>query len=172
MSQVRNKPSRVPAPLSVHFSRFLLVLLTFPAFAGFPLWAANTPTVTTLSVSPATSVPAGTILTLTATVTSGGSLSVHKALTTTAVTAPATSKAGTAFTVTFTVNPQYAGTPSGTVTVTSNDPLNTACSGTLAAGAGSCTMNITTKGTWTLTASYGGDSNFSGSSGTDQHHAN
>lgn len=51
--------------------------------------------------------------------------------------------------------------PTGNVTV--SDGVNS-CSGTVAAGA--CNLALATVGTRTLTATYGGDTNFNGSSGT------
>jgi hypothetical protein len=62
-----------------------------------------------------------------------------------------------------TANPP-GGTPTGSVTV--SDGVNT-CSDTVATG--SCSLLLTTIGARTLTATYAGDSNFNGSSGTASH---
>jgi uncharacterized repeat protein (TIGR01451 family) len=53
------------------------------------------------------------------------------------------------------------GTPTGSVQVTAT--TGESCSATLASGAGSCSITFTTTGPRTLTAVYGGDTNFSGS---------
>lgn len=104
-----------------------------------------------------------------------GALSVNKATTLTTVTDPGNVKAGTAFTVPFSVAAQISGTPTGSVTVTATDSSGTpvtSCSSPLTNGAGSCTMTIGTKGFYTLTAVYSGDSNFLTSNGVASHHAN
>jgi hypothetical protein len=61
-----------------------------------------------------------------------------------------------------TVNPPGGGTPSGTATVTDGAGAN--CAVTLPAT--SCSLTSATVGTKTLTATYSGDANFNGSSGT------
>jgi hypothetical protein len=67
--------------------------------------------------------------------------------------------------VSFTVAPQFGGTPTGTVTVSINDGSGKMCSGSVASGG--CTIqNLTRAGNWTITASYPGDTNFTASSGT------
>jgi uncharacterized repeat protein (TIGR01451 family) len=94
-------------------------------------------------------------------------ITVNRASTTTTITsvAPNPSFAGEAILVTYTVNPVApgAGTPTGTVTV--SDGVDS-CSAMV--GAGQCTLNLTTQGARTLTATYAGDTNFnsSASSGT------
>jgi hypothetical protein len=57
-------------------------------------------------------------------------------------------------------------TPTGSVMVTGAD---TTCTITLAAGSGSCNVIFSTAGARVLTATYSGDSNYSGSSDTDAH---
>ncbi len=51
--------------------------------------------------------------------------------------------------------------PTGKVTVNASNGQS--CSGTLAAGAGHCTITFNTSGTITLTGTYGGSTNNSGS---------
>ena len=106
------------------------------------------------------------IISFTATNTAGNdtqnfTLTVNTATTTTAITAhtPNPSVTGQAVTVSFSVTPQFSGTPTGTVTV--SDGTGDSCLATLPAT--SCALTPTTSGTKTLTATYGGDSNFSGS---------
>ena len=93
--------------------------------------------------------------------------------TTTTITSdtPDPSVTGESITVNFTVaaTPPGMGTPTGSVTV--SDGVNS-CSGPLSAGAGSCMLSLFTAGARTLTASYPGDANFNGSSGTDSHTVN
>lgn len=50
--------------------------------------------------------------------------------------------------------------PTGSVTVTASTLEN--CTGTLTAGAGSCSLTFLTTGTRTMTAAYNGDTNFLG----------
>jgi len=65
---------------------------------------------------------------------------------------------------TVTVNSPGSGTPTGDVTV--SDGVDS-CLATVAAG--SCTMALNTLGTRSLTATYPGDTNFNGSSDTENH---
>jgi titin len=99
---------------------------------------------------------------------------VNKANTTTTITSanPNPSVVGQPYTVSFTVAAQSpgSGTPTGTVTV--SDGTGATCSGTLSGGSGSCQLTSTTAGAKTLTATYGGDSNFNSSSGTAAHQVN
>jgi len=69
--------------------------------------------------------------------------------------------------VSFSVVPvaPAVGTPSGTVTVTNG--AGASCSATLPTG--TCSLTLGSIGTVTLTATYGGNAQFSGSSGTRQH---
>ena len=53
------------------------------------------------------------------------------------------------------------GTPTGTVSVSDGTQ---SCTITLVGGTGSCTLVETAPGGYTFTATYGGDTNFSGSS--------
>ncbi len=84
---------------------------------------------------------------------------VNAAATTTTITAdtPDPSGVGEAVTVTFTVT-SIGGTPTGNVTVSDG---TVSCVATVAAG--SCSLTPTTVGAKTLTATYAGDANFSGS---------
>ena len=80
---------------------------------------------------------------------------------------PDPSAPGQPFTVTVAVT-GVVGTPSGAVTVTvSGDPDS--CAAMLAAGSGSCSLTLSTPGTYTLTATYGGDGAFAASSATEAH---
>jgi hypothetical protein len=81
--------------------------------------------------------------------------------------APAPSGLGQAVMVSFTVAPAApaSGTPTGTVTVT--DGSGGSCSATLPVG--SCSFAPASAGTLTLTATYSGDTFYSGSSGTRSH---
>ncbi|MGB8590023.1 MAG: choice-of-anchor D domain-containing protein [Candidatus Acidiferrales bacterium] len=94
-------------------------------------------------------------------------VTAQKASSTTTITSntPSTSTAGNPVSVGFLV--AGGGTPTGSVTVTATQSPNTVtCSGLLSGGAGSCSVTLSTAGMWTLTASYGGDTNFNGSSTT------
>ena len=108
--------------------------------------------------------------------------SVGQASTTTSLTGhtPDPSVVGQAVTVNFTVAmaapvPTSATVqavngvgPTGTVTVTANS--GESCSPvTLSGGAGSCNLTFTSAGAKTLTATYAGDTNFTGSSDTKSH---
>lgn len=94
---------------------------------------------------------------------------VNKAGTTTTITShlPDPSYVGQSVTVAFTVtaNPPAGGTPTGTVTVSAGTD---SCSGDVATG--SCTITFTSNGTKSLTASYGGDSDFDTSTSAVETH--
>ena len=89
---------------------------------------------------------------------------VNKADTTTTITAdtpdPSNIDQTVTINVTVAVSAPGAGTPTGTVTISDGA---VSCNATLAAGAGSCTIAFATAGNRTLTATYGGDTNFNGS---------
>jgi hypothetical protein len=91
---------------------------------------------------------------------------VSKANTSTTITSvsPSTVTVGQQVKVTFgvAVSPPGGGTPTGTVTVSDGAGVN--CAATLPAT--SCSMTSVAVGAKTLTATYSGDTNFSGSSGT------
>ena len=93
---------------------------------------------------------------------------VNKADTTTSITSdsPDPSLLNQAYLVTWTVavNAPGAGTPTGTVMVSDGTD---SCSAAVAAG--QCSLTSTTVGAKTLTATYSGDTNFNGSSGTESH---
>jgi len=86
---------------------------------------------------------------------------VNPASTAISVTGPTRSRINqpTAFTFALSVNAPGAGTPTGTVTLSSGA---SSCTATLPAT--SCNLTFTTLGTRTVSASYAGDANFSGSS--------
>src|SRR5256885_8363738 len=94
------------------------------------------------------------------------SQSVGAASTTTAITThtPNPSVTGQWIAVAFTVT-SGGGTPTGNVTV-SDGTEN--CSGSVAAG--TCTLTPTAAGSKTLTAIYGGDANFAGSTSAGASH--
>ncbi len=132
--------------------------------------AGNTltqPTTTTNSSGVATGTLASAVAeskTVSATInsvaiTQTATVVVSAASTTTAITThtPNPSVTGQGVAVAFTVT-SNGGTPTGNVTV--SDGAAT-CSGTVAAG--TCTLTPTTAGSKTLTATYGGDANFAGS---------
>ncbi|HYA15883.1 MAG TPA: choice-of-anchor D domain-containing protein, partial [Bryobacteraceae bacterium] len=87
--------------------------------------------------------------------------SAQKAASTTAIISntPNPSNAGQAVAISVVVSGN--GTPTGSVQVSASTGEN--CSATLAAGAGACSITFTTSGGRTLSASYTGDGNFSGS---------
>ena len=91
---------------------------------------------------------------------------VNSTTTTTTITSdlPDPSVIGQAVTVNFTVT-SATGTPTGNVTV--SDGVDT-CVGTVAAG--TCNITLTTVGARTLTATYAGDTNFSGSTSAGTAH--
>jgi len=98
------------------------------------------------------------------------SLAISQATTVTTVTAapsPAVVGATITFTATVTTTPA-GGTPTGTVTFSAAGPGGTIAlgPGTLAAGSATVTSSTLTGGTYTITASYGGDTNNAPSSGT------
>jgi hypothetical protein len=93
---------------------------------------------------------------------------VGKAASTTTITSdlPDPSVTGQLVTVQFSVvaTPPGSGTPGGTVTV--SDGTNT-CSASVSQG--SCQLALTSAGAQNLTATYGGDANFAGSSDDEPH---
>jgi Ca2+-binding RTX toxin-like protein len=93
---------------------------------------------------------------------------VAKADTTTSITsdAPDPSVVGQGVVVKYSVTPTVgSGTPTGNVTV--SDGV-TSCTGTVAAG--QCTLTFTTAGAKSLTATYAGDPNFTGSTSASEPH--
>ncbi len=103
---------------------------------------------------------------------SAGSLAngqmVNRAGTTTTIRSdnPDPSIVGQNVVITYLVEGMSPGGADPTGTVTVSDGVNS-CSGTVIAGM--CSMALTTPGPRTLTATYAGDSNFSGSSDTEVH---
>jgi FtsP/CotA-like multicopper oxidase with cupredoxin domain len=95
-----------------------------------------------------------------------GTVKVLQAKSATAITSnkPNPSIIGQIVTITFGVAPQLSGIPTGSVTVRAS--TGETCTGTLAAGAGSCTITFAIGGARTLTAAYSGDSNFVSSAST------
>jgi large repetitive protein len=136
-----------------------------------------TPSTTTASACTSTVTPANVAIsphTITATyaadaIHSGSSaiasLTVFQDGTTTIVTAntPNPSAPGQSVSVSATVTPNLpgSGTPTGTVTV--SDGVGQTCMITLSGGAGSCSLTPAAAGSDTITATYSGDANFTGS---------
>ncbi|MEZ5426428.1 MAG: choice-of-anchor Q domain-containing protein [Pyrinomonadaceae bacterium] len=85
-------------------------------------------------------------------------------MTTITADTPDPSNEGQSVTVSYTVT-SGAGTPTGNVTVT--DGVDS-CTGTVAAG--QCSLTLNTSGSRTLTASYGGDMNFNPSTSAGEPH--
>jgi hypothetical protein len=82
---------------------------------------------------------------------------------------PDASLAGEQVVVQFTVSPKEgSGTPTGTVVVTADGDLDSE-SCTASVEAGSCSITLFTLGSRTLTATYGGDASFAGSSDEESH---
>ncbi len=100
-------------------------------------------------------------------VTQKATLVVNQASTTTTITSisPSNPTAGTKVTVDFTVSNGTTSYPTGKVTVSDNAG-DTACSATVSKGVASCKITLKTAGAVTLTATYPGDANDTGSSGT------
>ncbi len=101
---------------------------------------------------------------------------VDKANTTATITAnaPDPSNPGQPITVGFSVAVASpgAGTPTGSVTITASDGLET-CQGILINGSGNCQIRLNTPGQRFLTASYEGDNRFNSTvSGNQLHHVN
>ena len=87
--------------------------------------------------------------------------------TTTTITGDTPDPSGAGGTVTVSFRVASDGPiPTGTVTV--SDGVQS-CSGALSNGAGSCTLDLTTVGSRTLTATYGGGPGLNGSSDTEPH---
>jgi hypothetical protein len=92
---------------------------------------------------------------------------VNAAGTTTAITsdAPDPSVVGQSVIVQYSVTPSSPGTPTGNVTVSDG---TVSCTGTVATG--QCTITFTSAGAKTLTATYAGDSNYTGSTSANESH--
>src|SRR6185436_3255089 len=99
---------------------------------------------------------------------------VNQAATTTTITSdnPDPSVVGQSYSVQVTVAPVApgAGVPSGTVNVDDGD--GNICAITLSGGSGSCNLTSTSAGAKTVTATYVGDTNFTGSADTEAHTVN
>ncbi len=109
------------------------------------------------------------------TITDQASVTVQKASSTTEITSddPDPSTAGQAVVVEFTVTGSGGGTPTGNVVVTISGGTET-CSSTLVSGSGACSLPVTAAGSGpgnrrTITATYGGDAQFSGDADTENH---
>src|SRR4029077_18335712 len=102
-----------------------------------------------------------------ASASTGVSQTVNAASTSTSITSdtPDPSVAGVGFPVTFSVT-STGGTPTGNVTVSDGTQ---SCTASVAAG--SCTLTLTAAGTHTLTRTYAGDANFTGSTWAGEPHA-
>jgi len=94
-----------------------------------------------------------------------GTLMITQASTTTAISSvnPSPGMVNQPVTVTVTVAPQYGGTPSGTVTVSSGAGGPTCTTPPLSAATANCQLTFTTAGPESITATYNGDLNFFGS---------
>jgi FtsP/CotA-like multicopper oxidase with cupredoxin domain len=92
-----------------------------------------------------------------------GTVTINPATTATAILSntPNPSILGQLVKVSYSVAPQFSGTPSGSVTVTAS--TGETCTGTLTAGAGNCSLIFNTGGARTLIATYAGNANFLGS---------
>jgi hypothetical protein len=92
-----------------------------------------------------------------------GSVTISKATSRTTITAhsPNPSIIGQIVTISATVAPQFTGVATGSVSVTAT--TGESCTIALVNGAGSCSITFSTGGTRNLTATYGGDGNFLGS---------
>jgi len=127
------------------------------------LLAANSPYTVTANYSGDTSYSG-----------SSGSLSlvVSKAGSSTTASSPGNTSAGSVVTLTAAVSAVLpgSGAPGGTVvfsaTNTKTGTKVTLCTATIVSGAASCSAASPPKGSWTLSATYSGDTNFAGSSGT------
>jgi hypothetical protein len=87
---------------------------------------------------------------------------VNKAVSTTSVSSSMNpSGLGQAVTFTATVKPATSGTPTGTVTF--KDGTTTLGTGTLSGGKATFTTSALALGSHSITASYGGDANFTAS---------
>ena len=120
-----------------------------------------------------TNVGAGSASSVVDSQTIAAAITINKANTTTTITSdlPDPSIVNAAVTVNYTVavNAPGAGTPTGNVVVTVSGGAET-CTGTVAAG--TCAITLTSTGARTLTATYAGDANFTGSSDTEPHTVN
>jgi hypothetical protein len=91
-----------------------------------------------------------------------------KAASTTTIIAdtPNPSSPGMPALISFTVTGN--GHPTGSYTVTSSTSGDPGCNGTLNAGTGTCSLTFATSGARTITVTYAGDTNFTGSSANVQ----
>jgi hypothetical protein len=98
-----------------------------------------------------------------------GSVSVGPAPSSTVVTNSAPTGLSTSATFTYTATVSGPGvTPTGTVTWTLTGPGSPTCSAsTLSGGLATCTITGVAVGSYTAKATYGGDTNYTGSSGQD-----
>lgn len=132
--------------------------------ATFPSSSPGTYTVTDSGITLSGSAATNYKLTTT-TVTD--SATITKATTTTTISSVSPSPAitGQPVTVTVAVAPVApgAGTPTGTVTVNSS-PAGQSCVATLAGGTGGCALTFAATGPESITATYGSDADFNGSS--------
>jgi hypothetical protein len=108
----------------------------------------------------------------TGSISTSKSLTINQATTTTTVGSSATTiVTGQSVTYTATVAPQFSGTPTGTVTFKDGGSAITCTSGTQTLNASSpdtatCVVSYAAVGSHTISASYGGDTNFTTSTTT------
>jgi len=150
-----------------------------PSYSGFvnsdsatSLTDAPTCSTTATSSSPAGPYPSSCTGAVDANYTISyvaGSVSVGPAPSSTVVTNSAPTGLSTSATFTYTATVTGPGvTPTGTVTWTLTGPGSPTCSAsTLSGGVATCTITGVAVGSYTAKATYGGDTNYTGSSGRD-----
>jgi CSLREA domain-containing protein len=120
-----------------------------------------------------TSAGAGSVSSVVDAQSVAAAITINKASTTTTITSdlpdPSDINAAVIVSYAVAVNAPGVGTATGNVVVTVSGGAET-CTGTVAAG--NCSITLTTAGARTLTATYAGDTNFTGSSGTAGHTVN
>ena len=135
--------------------------LGFGGLSGVPLSASISTSALTAGTHSITAVYSGDSNYFDPSTSSPLSQVVNQANTTTAITGhtPDPSSVGQSVNVSYSVT-SSGGTPTGNVTVTVSGGSES-CTDTVAAGG--CSITLTSLGLRTLTATYGGDSNFNGS---------
>ncbi len=152
MDLVASFPNLQPAPYSLFSPAPASGAFTYSAAAGTLLPAGNNTVTASFAPSDTANYSSASL---------AATITVNKAATTLAL---ATQTQNGIPTVTLTASPQIAGTPTGTVTV--SEGANQLATFTLAQAAGSYTASALSTGQHTLSFTYGGDSNFVGSTGS------